>query len=151
MAVKIKGLDKLIKDLEKFGDDGEKVVKKRIEFSATNIERNAINRVPFEFTFIRQRIDKQILDGGLRAKVGVQGTDENPLPAYVEFGTGLSAQQLLNSGEYDQDVRDIAIQFYKNGKGTLPANPYLFPSFFEERPKLIESLKKELDKLAKAV
>jgi hypothetical protein len=34
------------------------------------------------------------------------------------------------------------------GTGTLRNQAYLFPSFFEESPKLIEKLKRELESLA---
>lgn len=151
MAVTIKGLDKLLKDLTKFGNDGAKAVVTQLGNSATNIELGAIRRVPFQFNFIKQRIDKQISDRGFTVKVGVQGTDENPIPAYVEFGTGQFAKNLLFSGEYDQEIRDIAIKFKKDVDGRSPATPYLFPAFFEERPKLIERLEKELEQLARKV
>lgn len=155
MGVKVKGLDKLVKKLNKFGDDGERAVKRNIEFSATNIELNAIRRAPFEIagipTGIKQKIDKIISNGGLTAKVGVQGSD--PFPLYVEVGTGLNFIELVNSDpvNYDEDIKDLARQFYVNGLGTLPARPYLFPSFFEERVKLIEELKKDLTELANKV
>jgi len=151
MAVTIKGLDKLLKDLTKFGDDGAKAVVTQLGNSKSNIERGAISRVPFEFIFIKQKINSEVEDRGLTVKVGVEGTDENPIPAYVEFGTGQFAKNLLFSGEYDQEIRDIAIKFKKDVDGRSPATPYLFPAFFEERPKLIERLEKELDQLARKV
>lgn len=155
MSVKIKGLDKLVKKLSKFGEDGERAVKRNIEFSATNIELNAIRRAPFEIggvpTGIKQKIDKSISNGGLTAKVGVQGSD--PFPIYIEVGTGLNFIELVNSdpANYDDDIKELARQFYINGQGTLPARPYLFPSFFEERPKLLEELEKDLTELANKV
>lgn len=155
MSIKIKGLEQLTKDLRKFGADGERVVKTEINISATNIERGAINRAPFSISGvpvgIKQRINKVFEDSGLKAKVGVEGFD--PFPAYVEFGTGMNFTELVASdpSNYDESVRELARQFYVNGLGTLPASPYLFPSFFEERPELIEQLRKELDKLAKSV
>lgn len=151
MAVTIKGLDKLLKDLTKFGNDGAKAVVTQLGNSATNIERGAKARLPFEFNFIGQKINKEITDRGFTVKVGVDGTNENPIPAYVEFGTGQFAKNLLFSGEYDQEIRDIAIKFKKDVDGRSPATPYLFPAFFEERPKLIEKLKKELEQLARKV
>lgn len=151
MAIKIKGLDKLAKDLRKFGADGEKALKLNIELAATNIERGAIARLKPELNFIRQRIDKRIEDGGFTAKVGVQGTEENPVPLYHEVGTGLFASQLLNGGQYDDEIRALARLYYINGEGTLPASPYLFPAYFEERPKILEELRKDLERLAKSV
>jgi HK97 gp10 family phage protein len=156
MSIKIKGLDKLIKDLRKFGTDGTKVVKRELSNSGTNIERAAINRAPaflsgdgLAVLNIKQRIDKTIDNGGLTVKVGVQGSQD--LDAYIEFGTGLNASQLLNKPEYTDEIRALAWTFKKEKDGTLKGTPYLFPSYFEEAPKLIEQLKSELDKLAKGV
>jgi hypothetical protein len=63
----------------------------------------------------------------------------------------LFASQLLNGGQYDNEIRTLARLYYINGEGTLPASPYLFPAFFDERPKLIEEIKKDLERLAKQV
>lgn len=57
--------------------------------------------------------------------VGVMG--ENPIAAYIEFGTGLYAAQLLTG--YPAWIRDIAMAFYVNGRGTLKAKSYLFNNF----------------------
>jgi HK97 gp10 family phage protein len=151
MSIKIQGLDKLVKDLEKFGKEGRKEAVTAITNSASNIVRNSIDRLPEEYNFIRQRIEQKISDGGLTAKVGPQG--EEDIFAYVEFGTGQNFLDLVASDpqNYDKDVRDLARLFKKKIPGTLPATPYLFPSFFEERPKLIESLKKRIEQLAKEV
>jgi HK97 gp10 family phage protein len=151
MSIKIEGLDKLLKDLEKFGKEGRKEAVTAITNSASNIVRNSVDRLPNEYNFIRQRIEQKISDGGLTAKVGPQG--EEDIFAYVEFGTGQNFLDLVASDpqNYDSDVKELAKNFYKNGLGTLPATPYLFPSFFEERPKLIESLKRRIEQLAKQV
>jgi HK97 gp10 family phage protein len=158
MSIKIKGLDKLIKDLRKFGSDATKVVKRELSNSGTNIERAAINRAPAFLSSsgkavlnIKQRIDKTIDNGGLTVKVGVQGSQD--LDAYIEFGTGLNFLEIVNARpqDYTNEIKELARIFYKNGQGTLKGTPYLFPSYFEEAPKLIEQLKSELDKLAKGV
>ena len=60
-------------------------------------------------------IDKQFSNKGLTAEVGVMG--ENDLAAYFEFGTGLSAKEILSS--YPQYVRIWLIKFYISGEGTL--------------------------------
>lgn len=149
MSVKIKGLDQLIRELRKFGKDAEQIVVKEIGITAGQIEFKASNRKPF--ILASTPINKKIENRGLTAKVGVEG--KNPFPAYVEFGTGSNFTDLVNSdpSNYDSEVRELAREFYINGLGTLPAQPYLFPSFFEERPKLLENLKRELDNLASKI
>jgi HK97 gp10 family phage protein len=167
MSIKIKGLDNLTKDLRKFGQDATKVVKRNLSDSGTNIELAAKARAPAYLggaeilsTFrnkrgtqktlnLKQRIDKVITQGGLNVKVTVQGTQD--LDAYIEFGTGLNASEILSKPEYSQEIRDLAWTFKKERDGTLKGTPYLFPSYFEETPRLIESLKSELDRLAKGV
>ena len=156
MSIKIKGLDNLTKDLRKFGADATKVVKRNLSDSGTNIELAAKARAPAYLAGdsravlnIKQRIDKVITQGGLNVKVTVQGTQD--LDAYVEFGTGLNASQILSKPEYSQEIRDLAWTFKKERDGTLKGTPYLFPSYFEETPRLIESLKSDLERLANGV
>lgn len=158
MSVKIKGLDKLVKKLNKFGDDGERAIVSEITTAATNIERNAIARAPFEIkgipTGIKGKIAKEITNRGLTAKVLVRGVSkQEPFPAHVEYGTGINFTQLVASdpSNYDADVQKLAYEFFINGLGTLPATPYLWPSFFEERPKLLEELERKLTALANKV
>jgi hypothetical protein len=155
MAIKIEGLDKLIKDLEKFEKDGATSVKRNIEFSATNIEVGAVRDAPAQLggmmLNIKQRIDKTFENGGFTAKVGIQGSQD--LDFYLEAGTGLSFKELVAGNKEYQTPEFIALArtFYKTGDGTLRPRPYLFPNFFKESPKLIEKLKKDLDNLAKKV
>jgi HK97 gp10 family phage protein len=153
MSIKIKGLDNLTKDLRKFGSDATKIVKRNLSDSGTNIELAAIRRAPARLGTavlnIKQRIDKTVTNSGFTVKVGVQGTQD--LDAYIEFGTGLNASQILSKPEYSQEIRDLAWTFKKERDGTLKGTPYLFPSYFEETPRLIESLKSDLERLANGV
>lgn len=152
MSITIDGLDKLVSDLRKFGKEGEAVVKRELDLSGSTIENKAINRAPAmlegQMLNIKQRIDKKIENQGLTVKVGVQGTQD--LDFYLEAGTGLSFQQLITTNPEYQTPEFLALarSFFKTGDGTLRPMPYLFPSFFEESPKLIEKLKRELESLA---
>lgn len=88
-------------------------------------------------------------DKGLTAKVGVIGkqsvaknqSDPANMAAYIEFGTGLSASQIL--APYPQWVKDIAYEYYVNGKGTLIGKPYLFNNFLKN----IETFDRDLNNL----
>lgn len=77
------------------------------------------------------------------AVVGSVSKNGNEMAAYIEFGTGLSAREIL--APYPEWVRKIAIQFYVNGKGLLQGKPYLFNNFLV----ISERFKKELDELVK--
>jgi hypothetical protein len=150
MSIKVDGLDKLVSDLKKFGNDGERIVKRELEDTATNISLKATNRAPGAEPFnIKQRILAEPSNGGLSWQVGVQGTTE--FDVWVEFGQGLDPEQLWNSPAYSQEVKDLAKEFIgkiRPGTGTLRNQAYLFPSFYEESPKLIQNLKRELENLA---
>lgn len=102
--------------------------------SITEVEILATRRAP---NFVS--IDKRFTDGGLTGEVGVMG--DNPIAAYFEFGTGLSAVEIL--ADYPDWVRNIAYDFYVNGKGTLQGKPYLFNNFLV----IAERFEKELQQL----
>ncbi|MDM1049412.1 hypothetical protein [Sphingobacterium hotanense] len=124
------------RDLEKYRNDTVKKVKDLIGEFASQLEIEAIRDAP---NFIQ--INKEFSKGGLKAEVGVWG--DNPMAAYIEFGTGLSAQDIL--APYPQWIRDIAMKFYVNGQGTLKGKPYLYNNYL----RLMHSFRVELDKILK--
>ena len=125
-------------DLKKYKDKTIESIMKEIDFVITHTEREAIAALKAvtkdqlardskqDVKFIT--IDGKITDKGLTGTVGVEG-GESDLAAYIEFGTGLSAQQIL--APYPQWVRDIAMEFWKTGKGTLKGTPYLYNNFLK--------------------
>ena len=124
------------KDLAKYRKDIVKQVMDLISDFASQLEISATRDAP---NFIH--IDKQFSKGGLKAEVGVMG--DNPMAAYIEFGTGLSAKEIL--APYPQWIRDVAMQFYVNGLGTLKGKPYLY----NNHQRLMHSFRVELDKILK--
>ena len=94
-------------------------------------------------------IGNKIEDKGLTAKVGILGQQSVPknqsdpanVAVYFEFGTGLSASQIL--APYPQWVKDIAYEYYVSGKGTLIGRPYLFNNFLKN----IETFERDLNNL----
>ncbi len=94
-------------------------------------------------------IGNEFKDKGLTGKVGVIGkqsvaknqSDTANMAAYFEFVTGLSASQIL--APYPQWVKDIAYEYYVNGKGTLIGKPYLFNNFLKN----IETFERDLNNL----
>lgn len=124
------------RDLERYRKDIVKKVVDLVSDFASQLEIEATRDAP---NFIR--IQKEAFNGGLKAEVGPEGND--PLSAYIEFGTGLSAQQIL--APYPQWIRDIAMQFYVNGLGTLKGKPYLYNNYL----RLLHGFRVELDKILK--
>jgi len=89
-------------------------------------------------------IDKKFTDKGLTGEVGVMGEMEgNHIAAYIEFGTGLSAREIL--AHYPQWIKDIAHEFYVNGQGKLKGKPYLYNNFLVIAEKFKRDLKELVD------
>ena len=151
MTIRVKGLDKAIRELRKKGKDAERAIIEVLEDTASNIEIDAkidapaqIGGVPIS---LKQRIDKVVSNGGLKWIVGVQGSQD--IDAYVEFGTGLSAQEILSNPKYTKEMRDLAFTFFKTGEGTLRGIPYLFPNYIKHTANLVEELRNEINKAVK--
>lgn len=125
------------KDLENYRKDIVKKVRNLVQDCITEVEILATRDAP---NFIS--IDKKFSKGGLVGEVGVMG--DNPMAAYIEFGTGLDAVRILSS--YPQWVKDIAMQFYVNGEGTLQGKPYLYNNFLVIQHRFEAELKEILDK-----
>ena len=89
-------------------------------------------------------IDKKFTNKGLTGEVGVMGEMEgNHIAAYIEFGTGLSAREIL--APYPQWIKDIAYEFYVNGQGKLQGKPYLYNNFLVIAEKFKRDLKELVD------
>lgn len=86
--------------------------------------------------------DKEIKDKDGNV-IGRQG-DANPMAAYLEFGTGLSAGEIL--APYPQWIKDIARKFFVTGRGTLKGKPYLYPNVLKGIPVFQRELKTLIDK-----
>lgn len=65
--------------------------------------------------------------------------------AWMEFGTGLSAQQILSGAQYTPEIKAQARNFYRNGKGRIIGQPYLFPAFFRNTANLVQEIEKEIN------
>ena len=108
-----------------------------VENAITDVQILAMRDAP---KFVN--IDKKFTDKGLTGEVGVMGEMEgNHIAAYIEFGTGLSAREILAG--YPKWIQDIAYEFYVNGQGTLQGKPYLYNNFLV----IAEKFKRELKEL----
>lgn len=149
MAVTVKGLDAALKDLDKQEDIVIDAVKDILARTATDIEIEAIRNAPSTWNGlplnIKQRIDKVVEENGLAWRVGVQSGDPVfEIEAWLEFGTGLSAKEILANPQYTQEVRDVARQFYRNGQGRIIGRPYLMPSFFANTANLVQEIEEQI-------
>lgn len=129
-------------NLKKYKADQIRKMRYLVVDTVTTIEIEATRKAPVgEDGDIFINIDKRFTNNDMTGEVGVMG--ENNLAAYFEFGTGLSAREIL--APYPEWIRDIAWKFYINGLGTLKGKPYLYPSVLKNT----EIFNKKLDEIIK--
>lgn len=129
-------------NLKKYKADQIRKMRELVVDTVTTIEIEATRKAPVgEDGDIFINIDKRFTNNDMTGEVGVMG--ENNLAAYFEFGTGLSAREIL--APYPEWIREIAWKFYINGLGTLKGKPYLYPSVLKNS----EIFKKKLNKIVK--
>ena len=76
----------------------------------------------------------------LTSVVFAGNTQKDHIAAYLEFGTGPFASKRVKELPFEWEM--VAQQFYVNGKGTMPAHPYLVDSYIEEGSRFIENIRK---------
>ena len=135
--MKVKGIEELIKKINKLPTDIKNDVKSEIEYTADKIVEDAVNAVRVDTGRLKQSIGNYPKNGGLNYIVNVDAD----YAAYVEFGTGTKVI-------VPTELKDYAMQFKGRGEKqvNLPARPFFFPAYFKNRDKLIENLKKILVK-----
>jgi HK97 gp10 family phage protein len=134
----LQGMEKLYKKFQSLDKTAKQDVKNEFNASALKIEQNAKRVVVVDNGFLRNSIylkeiggnDKFVFTVGARAKYA----------PYVEFGTG-------GLVSVPQGYEQLAAYFKGRGirKINLRARPFLIPAFEQEKPKLIERLKKLLN------
>lgn len=159
MSVKIKGLDKAIADFNKKEDAIIEAVKDVLVETATSIEVEATRNSPKSYqigdasinlSFIGQKINKKVSNNGFSWNVGLDvPSSGEQWEAWMEFGTGLSAREILSNPQYSQEVRNIAKTFYRNGKGRIIGDPYFYPAVFRNTDNLVTDMVDEINKALK--
>jgi hypothetical protein len=159
MSVKIKGLDEARRDLFKKRQLILDSVKDVLAETATSIEIEATRNAPASYqigdasinlSFIRQKINKKVSESGLFWQVGLDvPTSGEQWEAWMEFGTGLSARDILSNPQYSAEVREIARRYYRNGKGRIIGKPYLMPAFYRNTANLVNNMVDEINKALK--
>ena len=132
-SMKVGGLDKITKRINDKSIAIKEEVQGEIESSGQVIVRNAKQRAPIDTGYLRQSVAINPIPNGIELTVNAK------YAPYIEFGTG-AAVNIPN------ELVTYAQQF--KGKGLrqtrLPARPFFFNSFFEERPKLLKRIKELL-------
>ena len=159
MGVTVKGLDKAISDLDRKNQAIVDAVKDTLSSSATAIEIEATRNAPSSYqigdasinlSFIKQKINKKVSNNGLYWNVGLDvPSSGEQWEAWMEFGTGLSAREILSNPQYSQEVRTIARTYYRNGQGRIIGQPYLMPAFYRNTANLVSDMVDEINKALK--
>jgi hypothetical protein len=154
MAVKIDGLQNAIQYLETKGNDIVEAAKITLSDAATNMEVQAGAAAPsvyrignnvIDLKFIRQKINKKVIENGLGYNVGLDVPSQgDQWEAWMEFGTGLSAEQILGGAQYTGEIKTQARFFFRNGEGRIVGQPYLYPAFFRNTANLVSEMEKEI-------
>jgi HK97 gp10 family phage protein len=139
MTVKVEGVDKLMKQLMKYNDS---VAKETV---------NTINRGMLEVANQAKR-NAKVITGRLRSSISLtKATASDPTGVtfvgvdyapFVEFGTKSRTEVPQGLEEYASEFRTSP----DGATGGVPARPFLFPAFEQERPKMIQNLENLLTK-----
>lgn len=134
---KINGLAALQNKLKNLSGNIKSEAIEDIQDAADAIVIKAGNAAPVDLGVLKQNIGNEPKNGGLDYIVFANAE----YAPYVEFGTGTEIN--IPSG-----LSDYAKQFKGEGKKqvNLPARPFFFPAYFEERAKLIKKLKATISK-----
>ncbi len=144
MSGKLKGLNKVLNNLKRFGEEAEKSVEIITRETANDVSKDAKTLAPYDNGKLRQSINVTPID----KKTYVVGSTARYAP-YQEFGTGAAVDlsYLIDAGlpsSYAAQFRGAGIR-----KLNLPAQPFLFPAFILGKQNYIEDLKDELKFLTK--
>ena len=164
MGVTIKGLDKALKDLASQEDKVIDAVTKVLKDTADEILLDASENSKVSIRIIReqlppslaqdlnftQRLNTVPVQNGIVIRTGLECADPVfQIEAWTEFGTGLSAREILSRPNYTPEIRAIAQEFYRTGKGTIKGVPYLMPAFFKNTANLVTEIENEINKSTK--
>jgi HK97 gp10 family phage protein len=134
ISYKLKGLNKALKDIDKFSKRKQNQIADELAGAGLDIETRAKHLCPEDTRFLRNHIIRKPEKWSV-----IVGSSVNYAP-YVEFGTG----GLVDISGWE----DFAAQFKGKGKRQVNrrAQPFLRPAFDESKNKLI----KELNRIIKS-
>lgn len=97
---------------------------------------------------ISQAIGYKLTNNGFTGTLYVEKS-AGPIAAWIEFGTGQSAQSYLAT--VPPEWKALAQRYYINGKGTIINSPYILPSFMKHKEEFIKDLKNVIANFGKGI
>lgn len=142
--MEIKGLNTVLSNLRKYGQEAEKDIEAVTEQVARNIEKYAKQTVVVGETGKLGQSIKAVKDTPLNWNIEAGGVLA-PYAPFVEFGTG-------GLVEVPTELQEQAIKFKGQGikKINLRARPFLYPALLRGRAEYLDKLKKVLSKYGKS-
>ena len=137
MKFKVNGLKEVLRALDKASKDIPKSVDDEIKKIANEILQAALAKVPSASELLRASAFIEKIDGGWTIGFSAK------YAAYQEFGTGALV-------EIPKGYEDFAHEFFVNGKGVTPAQPFLLPAFLARRDNIVNELSQKLDAYIKS-
>lgn len=135
-SLEIKGLDTVLKkvDPKRF----KEVAKQSLSAYALKVDMEAKKKAPVDLGQLRSSIYPETAELDNLKVSFVAGVD---YAAYIEFGTGPFAAKYVPSLE--PEWQSIAKEYYVNGEGRVPAQPFLHPAIMNN----IDTFNKKFDEL----
>jgi len=133
----IKGLDQTLKRIEAYSKELADSVDVELNKAAVQMSSIARGTAPRGKTGvlagsiyhdISKRFDKRVIAPAAYA-------------AYVEFGTGINVFKSKTGFTFTPAMKAYAKEFYVNGMGRMPAQPYFFPAYTIASNQLLKNLR----------
>lgn len=128
-------------DLKAFQDKVERSLDSTVKQAADSIVSDA-KAGDSDLPIIANSIASEKIENGYMIEKG-KGMDD-PIYAYSEFGTGNYAAATLSS--YPQEWKDMAMDYFINGKGRTPARPSLKIAFDKNTANIGEMVAQKIGK-----
>jgi HK97 gp10 family phage protein len=138
----IRGLDKTISDLKKFGNKADEALNTALETTAFDMVDKAVSLVVVDTGKLKQSI--RVVTVSESNFIVEAGGGVAPYAPYIEFGTGGLVDV---PKEFDEQARRAL------GKGikqvNLPPRPYMYPAYIYGLKEIEKNLKIEIEHLVK--
>lgn len=139
--MKVKGMQQVFQSFRRYERRVDETVKSTVKEFMQKVMADAMANLPHGSQYLRSTYHIAVTDEGYTAYV----YSDDELAAYVEFGTGVWARAYLSGQPMEMKVE--AIKFFVNGKGTMFAQPYLFPAYYRHSGWFVPELKQRLDRI----
>ena len=141
MKIELKGLDKIVADLNKFGKSVEMPVKVGITKATNYCKKVAKEKCPVDTGTLKGSIHSEVRKKAEKIEGEVSTILE--YAAYVELGTGQRGKETNTNPE-------LEVNYRADWKGQQ-AKPYMYPAYLETREKLPKFLEDEMNKVLRGL